>query len=330
MTTVIPTKLPPNPIRHFYRGGPAIAQLRGFDLDSDHAPEEWIGSTATLFGETDRGLSRLPDGTLVRDAIARDPEAWLGPDHAKRFGANPALLVKLLDAGERLPVHHHPDRAFAEKHLALAFGKTEAWIVIAANAGAQVHVGWREDVPDADLRAWVDEQDHNALLGALNPVDVKAGDAIFVPAGVPHAIGEGVLIVELQEPTDLSVLLEWDGFGIDTEDQATLGLGWDVALRSVERAARDPAPLRGGSPDGAVCELLPAAAASFFSAQRIAPADACAHVDRGFAVILVLDGAGSIAGLDVKRGDAVLVPHAAGRTIADGDLVAIACRPPKP
>jgi mannose-6-phosphate isomerase len=330
MTTVIPTKLPPNPIRHFYRGGPAIAQLRGFDLDSDHAPEEWIGSTATLFGETERGLSRMPDGTLVRDAIARDPEAWLGPDHAQRFGANPALLVKLLDAGERLPVHHHPDKAFAGEHLELPFGKTEAWIVIAASAGAQVHVGWREDVREDDLRAWVDAQDHDALLGALNPVGVKAGDAIFVPAGVPHAIGEGVLIIELQEPTDLSVLLEWDGFGIDTEAQATLGLGWDVALRSVERAARDPAPLRGASPDGAVCELLPAAAASFFTAQRIAPADACAHVDRGFAVILVLDGAGSIAGLEVKRGDAVLVPHAAGRTIADGDLLAVACRPPKP
>jgi mannose-6-phosphate isomerase len=147
---------------------------------------------------------------------------------------------------------------------------------------------------------------------------------------VPHAIGAGILIAELQEPTDLSVLLEWEGFGIDDEQAATLGLGWDTALQSVERTARDPAPLRGPRPDGAVCELLPPASAPFFRAQRIAPADACAHVEPGFAVILVLDGAGTIAGLDVKRGDAVLVPYAAGRTIADGDLIAIACRPPMP
>ena len=329
MTPVAPVKLPPNPIRHFYRGGPAIARLRGFDLESDHSPEEWIGSVTTLFGEREKGLSRMPDGTLVRDALAKNPDAWLGPDHAARFGASPALLVKLLDAGERLPVHHHPDGTFAREHLDLAFGKTEAWIVLSADAGAQVHVGWREDVTADTLRGWVDSQDHDALLGALNPLDVKTGDAIFVPAGVPHAIGAGVLIAELQEPTDLSVLLEWDGFGIETEQQATLGLGWDTALQSVERAARDATALRGPRADGAVCELLPAASARFFTAQRIAPAGACAHVGAGFAVILVLDGAGTLAGLDVARGDAVLVPHVAGRTLADGDFVAIACRPPR-
>jgi mannose-6-phosphate isomerase len=325
-----PVKLPPNPIRHFYRGGPAIAQLRGIDVGGDHSPEEWIGSATTLFGETEKGLSRLPDGTLLRDALAADPAAWLGADHVKRFGASPALLVKLLDAGERLPVHHHPDGAFARAHLDLAFGKTEAWIVIAAGAGAQVHVGWREDVAEDTLRGWVAEQDHDALLGALNPLDVTAGETIFVPAGVPHAIGAGVLIAELQEPTDLSVLLEWDGFGIDDEQAATLGLGWDVALQSVERAARDPEPLRGPRANGPVTELLPPSAAAFFTAQRVVPAGACAHLDRGFAVVIVLDGAGTIAGVDVARGDAVLVPHAAGRVIVDGDLVAIACRPPKP
>jgi mannose-6-phosphate isomerase len=328
--TAQPIKLPPNPIRHFYRGGPAIAELRRIDVGGDHSPEEWIGSATTLFGETEKGLSRLPDGTLVRDALAADPAAWLGPDHVKRFGASPALLVKLLDAGERLPVHHHPDGAFAREHLDLAFGKTEAWIVIAARAGAQVHVGWREDVAEDTLRAWVAQQDHDALLGALNTLDVTAGDTIFVPAGVPHAIGEGVLIAELQEPTDLSVLLEWDGFGIDDEQAATLGLGWEVALQSVERAARDPAPLRGPRANGPVTELLPPSASAFFTAQRIVPAGACAHLDRGFAVVIVIEGAGTIAGFDVARGDAVLVPHAAGRLIVDGDLVAIACRPPKP
>jgi mannose-6-phosphate isomerase len=323
------TKLPPNPIHHFYRGGPAIAELRGFELDSDHAPEEWIASAATLFGETERGLSRLPDGTLVRDALARDPEAWLGPAHAARFGANPALLVKLLDAGERLPVHVHPDGPFAREHLGTAFGKTEAWIVIAARPGALVHVGLRENVAQDTLRAWVREQDHDAMLGALNPLEVSAGDAIFVPAGVAHAIGEGVLIAELQEPTDLSILLEWDGFGIADETAATLGLGWDTALRSVERARRDAAALRGRHEDGAVFELLPPAAARFFTAQRIAPAGATEPLKAGFAVIVVLEGAGAVAGLDVGRGDALIVPHAAGDVTAEGDLVAIVCRPPE-
>jgi mannose-6-phosphate isomerase len=328
MTTVA-VKLPPNPIRHFYRGGPAIAELRGIDVGGDHSPEEWIGSTATLFGEHERGLSRLPDGTLVRDALAADPEGWLGAGHVARFGASPALLVKLLDAGERLPVHHHPDRAFAHEHLGLDFGKTESWLVIAAQPGALVHVGWRDEVDEQTLAAWVAEQDHDALLGALNPVAVSAGDAIFVPAGVPHAIGAGILIVELQEPTDLSILLEWDGFGIESEAQATLGLGWERALSSVERCARDAEAQRGPKPAGAVAEQLPAAAAPFFSAQRIAPGGGSVQLPAGFAVVIVVDGAGTLAGLDVKRGDALLVPHGAGPVEADGDLVAIACRPPR-
>jgi mannose-6-phosphate isomerase len=322
-------KLPPNPIRHFYRGGPAIAELRGIDVGGDHSPEEWIGSATTLFGESERGLSRMPDGGLVRDALAADPEAWLGTAHATRFGASPALLVKLLDAGERLPVHHHPDAAFAREHLGRDVGKTEAWIVLASRDGAKVAVGWREDVAGDTLRAWVDEQDHDALLGALTPLPVSAGDAIFVPAGVPHAIGDGILIAELQEPTDLSILLEWDGFGIDDERTATLGLGWDVALASVERAARDPQPLRGPDGDGVVTELLPAAAARFFGAQRVAPGGGSVELPAGFAVVIVTEGAGALAGLDVTRGDALLVPHAAGPVRAEGDLVAIVCRPPE-
>jgi mannose-6-phosphate isomerase len=326
--TATATKLPPNPIRHFYRGGPAIAQLRGIDVGGDHSPEEWIGSATTLFGEAERGLSRLPDGTLVRDALAADPEGWLGAEHAARFGASPALLVKLLDAGERLPVHHHPDGPFAREHLGLAFGKTEAWLVLAADDGAEVAAGWREDVAEETLRRWVDEQDHDALLGALNPLPVRAGDAIFVPAGVPHAIGAGILIAELQEPTDLSIMLEWDGFAIDDERAATLGLGWDVALASVERTARDARPLRGQHADGPVAELLPEAAAAFFTAQRVAPGGGSVDLPAGFAVVLVVEGAGTVAGLDVSRGDALLVPHAAGPVRADGDLVAISCRPP--
>ncbi|MEP6954947.1 MAG: class I mannose-6-phosphate isomerase [Solirubrobacteraceae bacterium] len=321
-------KLPPNVIARFYRGGPAIAALRGFGGAQD-TPEEWIGSTTTAFGEAPLGLSRLGDGSLLRDAIAAEPEAWLGRAHVARFGPDPALLVKLLDAGERLPVHVHPEGPFAAEHLGTRFGKTEAWIVVAAEPGAQVHLGFREGVEAATLRTWTAEQDRDALLGALHPVGVAAGDALFVPAGVAHSIGAGVLIAELQEPTDLSIMLEWKGFGIADADEATLGLGWDVALACVERGARDPAALFGPRPDDALSELLPAAAARFFRAQRIAPGGGAAALGVGFVVIVVTEGAGAIAGLDVARGDALLVPHAAGDVVAEGDLVAIVCRPPE-
>ena len=67
-----PHVLPPNVLRHFYAGGARIAALRGIELDSDHMPEEWLGAASTTFGDDVRGLSRLEDGTFVRDAIAAE------------------------------------------------------------------------------------------------------------------------------------------------------------------------------------------------------------------------------------------------------------------
>jgi mannose-6-phosphate isomerase len=328
-----PVVLPPNGVPRFYRGGPAITALRGVRFEGERVPEEWVGSTATVFGERELGLSALPGGTLLRDAIGADPEGFLGPEHAARFGADPALLVKLLDAGERLPVHVHPDDEFAAAQLGAPFGKTEAWIVIGVSGDdPAVHVGFRDDVDAATLARWVSDQDHDALLRALNRVPVTVGDAVFVPAGVPHAIGAGLLIVELQQPTDLSVLLEWDGFGIADADEATLGLGWERALGCVELAARDPRPLLGTKPAAPVAALLPRQADGFFRAERIAPAPA-AELPPGFAIVIVLDGAGTLTteaggALELRRGAAVLIPWAAGAARFEGDVVAIVCRPP--
>ncbi len=97
--------------------------------------------------DPDEGLSRLADGRLLRDAIAADPNAWLGEEHLARFGTSTGLLVKLLDAAERLPVHAHPDRAFAREAFDSPFGKTEAWIVLDTRDGeADVWVGLAEPV----------------------------------------------------------------------------------------------------------------------------------------------------------------------------------------
>jgi mannose-6-phosphate isomerase len=334
---VRPVVLPPNAVPRFYRGGPAIAALRGSEPVGDHVPEDWIGSMTTVFGEKELGLSRLPDGRLLRDAAVADPVAFFGPDHAARHGADPGMLVKLLDAGERLPVHVHPDSQAARELLGSPYGKTEAWIVVAtAGPDASVSVGFREDVGAETLAGWVRDQDRRAMLDALNSFTVRAGDAIFVPAGVPHVIGEGVLLVELQEPADLSVLLEWQGFETSDAHEATLGLGWEAVLRCVELAGRDPAQLRAarGDGNGAVSSLLPPEADRFFRAERTAPSPT-ARLERGFAILVVTEGAGILHGgkgdpLPLRRGDGVLVPWAAGTCRLEGDLVAIACRPPLP
>ena len=232
-----PYTLPPNVLRHFYAGGARIAALRGTE-PADHTPEEWVGAVNSTF-DGSRGPSRFEDGTLVRDAIAADPEGFLGAEHVARFGDDPGLLVKLLDAGQRLPVHFHPGREFAARELGLSHGKTEAWLIVEADPGASVWVGFDREVPMGQVREWMAAQDSAAMLDALNELPVAAGDAVFVPAGAPHAIGAGILMVEVQEPTDLSVLLEWNGFEL-SEDEGHLGLGWDVALGALDLSVWSP------------------------------------------------------------------------------------------
>jgi mannose-6-phosphate isomerase len=319
-----PLTLPPNVLRHFYAGGERIAALRGTP-PADHSPEEWIGAANTTF-DGSRGLSRLPDGTLVRDALDADPEGFLGPSHVARYGSDPALLVKLLDAGQRLPVHFHPGREFAARALGLAHGKTEAWLIVEAEPGASVWVGFSRPVALEEVRGWMAAQDSAAMLAAMRELPVRAGDAILVPAGTPHAIGEGILMVEVQEPTDLSVLLEWEGFEL-TEEEGHLGLGWDVALAALDRSAwsaERAAALRG---PGAGRSLLPAAADPWFRAEPVRGGDL---LDAGYSIVVGLSGAGELGDVELARGTALLVPHAAGALSVSGDVSGIRCRPPAP
>lgn len=322
-----PQVLPPNQFHRFYSGGARIDALRGAPAGEDGRPEDWIGSTATSWGEESEGLSRLADGTVLREAIEADPEGYLGPDHVERWGSDPALLVKLLDAGQRLPVHFHPGRRFAREHLGLRFGKTEAWIILEAEPDAAIHVGPREPLDPATVRRWVDSQDAEEMLAALQRLPVTAGDAMLVPAGTLHAIGGGILLLELQEPTDLSVLVEWRAFGVHTGAEH-LELGWDTALGAIDREPADLGALTAAGDGG----LLPAAADPYFRAERVRGGGELAP---SFAVLLVLGGEGALrtsAGdeLELRRGTTALVPFGAGATTLTGDVDAIRCLPPAP
>ena len=330
-----PVRLPPNRFPHFYRGGSRITDLRGVPAPAVRAPEVWLGSTTTRLGAGPAGLSPLPDGRSLRAAVADDPDAWLGPAHRAAFGADTGLLVKLLDAGERLPVHAHPDRAWARRHLGCRYGKTEAWYVVAAAPDARVHLGFRADVPRAELADRVARQDAAALLAALHTRPVAAGDGILVPAGWPHVIGAGVFVVEAQEPTDFSILLEWQGFALDGAAEGHLGLGFPTALGAVDSGGHAPdevdALIRRGTAERAdvLLDALPAAADAFFRVHVARPATAVT-VPAGFAVVTVLSGAGELdaAGrLPAARGDVFAVPYGAGDWTLRGDVEAVVCRP---
>jgi len=316
------------PADRFYRGGAAISRFRGEPPAGPREPEDWIASTTTVAGETSVGLTTLPGGVLLRDAIAADPVGWLGHAHVERWGGDSRLLVKLLDAGQRLPVHAHPHDDFAAAHLGAAHGKAEAWCIL---RGGTVHLGLRDDVDDASLAALVDGQRADELLGLLHEVPVSPGDVVWVPPGELHAIGEGVLLLELQQPEDLSVLLEWRGFAIDGARSGHLGLGFGLALQAVNRRGRDAdgirSLLRRATPGGAA---LPPDAAPYFRLDRVT-VQGSARIAAGFAVLVVTDGAlRTSGGVALPAGTTALRRAASGPLEVEGEAEALVCRPPEP
>ncbi|MGH9106698.1 MAG: class I mannose-6-phosphate isomerase [Acidimicrobiales bacterium] len=336
-----PVELGPNQPRQFYRGGAAITKLRGVPSEDGFRPEDWVASTTARFGMSPQGLTRLPDGRYLRDVLEGDPEGWFGPSHVSYFGASPALLVKLLDAGQRLPVHVHPPRPFALRHLGSRHGKTEAWVVLGASGSSPaVYLGWSRDVEQAELARWVADQEVEAMLANLNKLVVRPGDAVLVPAGTAHAIGEGVFSVELQEPTDFSVMLELEGFDMGEAD-GELGLGRELAISCVRGRAFSGADIdrlrsyRGAPAAGGplVEDVLPGVANPYFRAQRARGGDG-ARLEASFAVVVGVSGAGVLDGegweAKVKVGSTLVVPWGAGPAQLRGQVELLRCLPPLP
>jgi mannose-6-phosphate isomerase len=344
-----PIPLPPNRIARFYRGGRMLGAFRGLDQPRDDGrPEDWVGSATATWSppgsdDADRtGISAVQAGgvsTTVADLILEHPEPMVGTPLLDRAGPTPGVLVKLLDAGQRLPVHVHPSRAAARRLLGSAFGKTEAWLILATRSGGPgtVWAGFRDGVEAADVRRLIEADVGQALLDALYVLEVTAGDVILVPGGTPHAIGEGIFLLELQEPTDFSVVAERQGFPIDETD-ASLRLGWDLAATFFEPGAR---PVRGiPEPISTNADrLLPAEADAYFRLvrQTVHRAVAPPPFQAAYAVGIVLAGSGSVLGasteLTVATGSCFALPAAAvadARVETDGSIDIAWCLGPDP
>ena len=168
---------------------------------------------------------------------------------------------------------------------------------------------------------------------------------MLVPAGLPHTVASGVFVLELQEPTDLSILLEWQGFAVDGAKDGHLDLGFDTALQAVDLSAVTSGDLdrlvlpREEIERAGLATAMPTAADGYFRAHRFDTSAGAVSITAGFSIVVVLDGHGILTSatgaLAVTRGDAVLVPYAAGdfslRTEGDrAPLVGIVCRPPAP
>ena len=285
--------LQPNRVRRTYLGGGRLDRFTGFSPAADGAlrPEDWMASTVTAFNGTveieGEGLGRLADGRLVKDAI----------------GALP-ILVKLLDSDERLVIQAHPTVSFAKARMNSPVGKTECWYFLPGTApDACVYLGFR---PGITREKWIAAFEAQAgMVEMLHRIPVAPGDFVFVDGGVPHAIGGGCFMVELQEPSDLMVVAErftpsgreipekklHGGLGLDGmfDVYSYEGLSFDeICARYVRRGVRG--------------RILGPELTDKFSEWLLAGRDVL-ELPRDRGVAVVTGGEGALNGMAVRKGD---------------------------
>ncbi len=203
-----------------YTGGAKLDLLHGKEKgEITQFPEEWIMSVVEarnagrehIIGE---GLSHLPEmeNQTLRSLVASNPARYLGQAHADKWGAELGVLVKLIDSAERLTVQVHPDKDKARILFDSEFGKTECWHILDTSViegqSACIYIGFKPSIDPLRWKHLFEVQDIAGMLDCMHRIEVKTGDTILIHGGVPHAIGAGCFLAEIQEPTDYTIRIE--------------------------------------------------------------------------------------------------------------------------
>ena len=252
MRTIAAISLPANPVWRSYAGGRVLRRFRGLGGSvDDHFPEDWLASTVRARNganaqSADEGLSQFGDDShdrIFAESLHRQPEFWLGKARSPESGTN--VLWKFLDSSVRLQLQAHPDARFARRHLNSNAGKTECWYILATRGDACVYLGFqRPPTRDAWARM-IREQRTDEMLACFDQIPVRPGDCYVVPAGTPHAIGAGVFMVELMEPTDWVVRCERVNAGVTLPPAACfMGLDLETCLDIFDYRAHAVANVR--------------------------------------------------------------------------------------
>ncbi len=314
-----------------YMGGKRIDEWRGRSGGSDsHFPEDWIASTVTASNPgreaISEGLSRvqnLPGQPELITLLKQDPEGWFGTAHAEKFGSTLGILIKMIDAGERLTIQVHPDKEYAKQVFQSDYGKTEAWYILGGE-DACIYFGFKPGVTRQRWKELFDQQDIIGMLDCLHRIPVKPGDSYLICGGVPHAIGQGCFLVEVQEPTDYTMRTELvtpGGLHIHL-NQCHQGVGFEKMLDcfhyeglSLEETRKrwKVEPQVTSLPGCTITSLIDARYTKLFSMRSLLVDGACnLHRPQRLSVFAVLSGSGSASNgeetLSLKQGDYLVVP----------------------
>lgn len=292
------------PIKDYLWGGTKLKTNFGFETEKEIAAEAWMLSCHK------DGMNIVINGEHKGNTINEVLEIWgksvLGKN-AEKFSYFP-ILIKLIDAKQKLSVQVHPDDDYALS-VEGEYGKTEMWYVVDCEEGAELVYGFKENISKEEFERRIKD---NTLTEVCNSVPVHKGDVFFISAGTLHAIGEGILIAEVQQNSNTTYRVsDYGRLGTDGKPRE---LHIDKALE-VTKCERPVLPYgnvgkvtvngKNTIRELAVCEK--------FSAELLnlnEPIDI--YSPHSFISLIILDGNISIkwnkGEIKAKKGDSIFIP----------------------
>ena len=297
------------PCKDYIWGGTKLKTEWGKVCDLEKVAESWELSSYPG-SESVVANGNLAGKTLTEAVEALGGKAALGSNCAD-FDRFP-ILIKLIDAKNDLSIQVHPDDAYAlEKEN--EFGKTEMWYIVDAEEGASLVYGFNRDVTREEYRAAIES---NTLMDILNKVPVHKGDVFFIPAGMVHAIGSGILIAEIQQNSNITYrVYDYGRLGADGKPRE-LHVDKAVEVSDLHKPASLSALGETVKKDG--YRVTPLASCKYFTTQRVdVDTKAALHVcDKSFVSLLFLEGEGEVVydggSVSFKKGESFFLPAGMG------------------
>ncbi|MBO5396329.1 MAG: class I mannose-6-phosphate isomerase [Clostridia bacterium] len=298
-------------------GGRTLIDDYGFTTDGDNAAEAWLlschkdGPSFVLGGKY--------DGKTLAEVIEAEGREVLGTNN-KDIRDFP-VLIKIIDARDKLSVQVHPDDDYAYKYEN-ENGKTEAWYVLKCDEGASLIYGVNHDMEREEFAAAIE---NGTLLDDVNVVPVTPGDVVFIPSGMLHAIGEGILLAEVQQSSN-STYRVFDYMRRDKNGNLR-ELHVKKAVDVMNLKVTDVNFSAEGSPEktgDAVKTYL--TGCQYFKMTRVELDGTYTDTadKTSFVSLLVLDGEGKITSEDgeiaLKKGSSIFIPASKGEYSVSGKL----------
>ncbi len=291
-------------------GGQKLREVYGKKIPYEHTGESWEIACHN------HGQSKILNGELagltLEEALLKKGQAIMGKPF--KPGDKFPLLIKFIDAKTKLSVQVHPDDRYAAVKENGELGKSEAWYILQADEGAKLVAGLKDGVTKAVFKEKLEE---NALEEVLNEVGVKAGDVLNIPAGLIHAVGQGILLAEIQQNSDTTYrVYDWGRVGLDGKPRE---LHIEKSLEVIDFEHKHSKDLvQGIKEHGSGYVLTEYIRNEYFVLQEVLVQNMYqGNSENGFEIYMTLKGQGLITfgdqEVEVGLGQSFIIPKALGK-----------------